>query len=187
MSNTQKMKLDFSGAKLRGEHLDELDLSGADFSNADLIEVSFMDSNLHGANFKGAKLQESYIFGSILQEANFHGADLEFANISSSTNLMGANLSNASLIYTSFKDVYFAGANFTNATMASTTFSNVDLSRVKGLDTVVHNAPSSIGVDTLYRSRGNIPENTVCIYGSLNRSRSIFKDRKSTRLNSSHG
>jgi hypothetical protein len=29
---------------------------------------------------------------------------------------------------------------------------------VKGLESVIHEAPSTIGIDTLYRSKGNIPE-----------------------------
>jgi hypothetical protein len=32
------------------------------------------------------------------------------------------------------------------------------LSVVKGLETLRHNGPSSIGIDTIYRSQGNIPE-----------------------------
>ncbi len=39
-----------------------------------------------------------------------------------------------------------------------TIFANVDLSEVKGLDSVVHSGPSTIGNDTLFRSRGKIPE-----------------------------
>ena len=35
---------------------------------------------------------------------------------------------------------------------------NVDLSTVQGLDTVNHEGPSTIGIDTIYKSRGNIPE-----------------------------
>jgi hypothetical protein len=34
----------------------------------------------------------------------------------------------------------------------------VDLSTVRGLETARHIGPSTIGIDTLYRSRGNIPE-----------------------------
>jgi len=34
----------------------------------------------------------------------------------------------------------------------------VDLSRSKGPEDVVHNGPSTIGIDTIYRSGGNIPE-----------------------------
>jgi hypothetical protein len=39
-----------------------------------------------------------------------------------------------------------------------TVFANVDLSIVPRLETVSHDGPSTIGIDTLYRSRGNIPE-----------------------------
>jgi len=34
----------------------------------------------------------------------------------------------------------------------------IDLSQSKGLESVKHIAPSSIGVDTLYKSQGKIPE-----------------------------
>jgi hypothetical protein len=39
-----------------------------------------------------------------------------------------------------------------------TSFGDVDLSVVKNLETVQHQGPSSIGIDTIYRSGGNIPE-----------------------------
>lgn len=50
------------------------------------------------------------------------------------------------------------GANFRSATVERCIFADVDVSEVKGLDTVKHRAPSSIGIDTFYRSNGNIPE-----------------------------
>jgi hypothetical protein len=39
-----------------------------------------------------------------------------------------------------------------------TVFADIDLSAVKGLENVRHFGPSTIGVDTIYKSRGNIPE-----------------------------
>jgi TIR domain len=42
--------------------------------------------------------------------------------------------------------------------MKWTIFGDVDLSTVRGLETVHHWGPSTVGIDTLYRSRGNIPE-----------------------------
>jgi hypothetical protein len=48
-------------------------------------------------------------------------------------------------------------ANFAGAVMGLAQFSNVDLSRVRGLETVVHGAPSSISIDTIYKSNGRIP------------------------------
>jgi hypothetical protein len=46
----------------------------------------------------------------------------------------------------------------TRAQVAWTCFGNVDLSGVKGLETVRHKGPSTIGIDTLYKSHGKIPE-----------------------------
>ena len=49
-------------------------------------------------------------------------------------------------------------ADFSQAFMELNTFNDVDLSGAKGLETVIHLAPSSIGIDTIIRSHGNIPE-----------------------------
>ena len=38
------------------------------------------------------------------------------------------------------------------------TFGDNDLSDVKGLETAHHLGPSTIGIDTIYKSNGNIPE-----------------------------
>jgi hypothetical protein len=56
----------------------------------------------------------------------------------------------------SFADL--SGANFNYTTIGNTVFASVDLSEVSGLDTVKYIAPSTIGIDTLYRSGGGIPE-----------------------------
>ena len=39
-----------------------------------------------------------------------------------------------------------------------TIFGDVDLSEVKGLESITHKGPSTVGVDTLFRSGGKIPE-----------------------------
>lgn len=52
---------------------------------------------------------------------------------------------------------FLKGADFTRTIIGNTTFGNNDLSTVKGLDTVIHNGPSTIGIDTILRSQGNIP------------------------------
>jgi len=49
-------------------------------------------------------------------------------------------------------------ADFTKALIVLTTFADVDLSRTKGLETIRHEGPSTIGIDTILRSTGNIPE-----------------------------
>lgn len=42
--------------------------------------------------------------------------------------------------------------------MGATSLGDVDLSEAKRLETVIHMAPSSIGIDTIYSSKGRIPE-----------------------------
>jgi hypothetical protein len=61
---------------------------------------------------------------------------------------MGADLSGADL----------RGADFTAARTYATNFADVDLSVAKGLETIRHEGPSTIGIDTIYKSRGKIPE-----------------------------
>jgi hypothetical protein len=42
--------------------------------------------------------------------------------------------------------------------MIFTSFGDVDLSSANGLETAIHDGPSTIGIDTIYRSKGKIPE-----------------------------
>jgi hypothetical protein len=50
------------------------------------------------------------------------------------------------------------GADFAGVTMDATVFGDNDLSEVQGLETVHHRGPSTVGIDTILRSRGKIPE-----------------------------
>jgi hypothetical protein len=76
-----------------------------------------------------------------------HGANLIRAN------LINADLTDANLSYVDLTD-----ANLNEADLMYTVFGYVDLSTVKGLETVKHHAASSIGIDTIIRSQGKIPE-----------------------------
>src|SRR5712692_6576066 len=86
-----------------------------------------------------------------LVRANLNWADLTGADLSR-VSLNGANLNWADLTGADLSRAYLSGA-----TVGATTFGNVDLREVKGLETVTHSFPSSIGIDTLYRSEGHIP------------------------------
>src|SRR5262245_39939294 len=76
-----------------------------------------------------------------LSGAVLTGANLGEANLSEA-NLNEANLSGA--------DLY--GVDLSMATVNGAIFGNNDLSSVKGLDTVKHQGPSTIGIDTIYNS-----------------------------------
>jgi TIR domain len=51
-----------------------------------------------------------------------------------------------------------SGANLSYARVRSIQFINIDVRTVRGLETVEHTGPSSIGIETIYRSQGAIPE-----------------------------
>ncbi len=75
-----------------------------------------------------------------------------------STNLEAADLRGANLGGTNLINAILLSADLTGAILQGTIFGNVDLSEVKGLDAVLHLGPSTLGIDTLYRSKGNTPE-----------------------------
>lgn len=94
------------------------------------------------------------------RRADFSNRDLQGSDFSN-RNLSGARFRYASLRGSTLIDTIFHGANlykadFTGARMFDTVFRRVDLSSVLGLDTVLHHGPSTIGIDTILRSRGRI-------------------------------
>ena len=148
---------DLSAADLSAAELSEVDFSGSDFSRADLREANlrkaiFFRAKLNLASLGGADFSQAFLAQADFSRANLVGANLSGANLSradfSGANLIRANLSLPNL----------SGADLSKAVVGYMTFANVDLSMVKGLDTVKHFGPSTIGIDTIYRSQGNIPE-----------------------------
>jgi uncharacterized protein YjbI with pentapeptide repeats len=156
---------------LRDANLGKADLSGADFSEADLSGAEFVGADLVGAYLRGANL-----FGTDLR-ANLSGANLSMANVSwalvERANLSRANLVEANLQMSLLTEAHLtgadlsgailsradlSGADLTEASIAYTTFGDNDLSDATGLESAKHGGPSTIGIDTIYRSRGKIPE-----------------------------
>jgi hypothetical protein len=90
--------------------------------------------------------------GADLREANLREANLGKADLSDA-NLEKADLSDANLAWADVD-----GANFGETLMTCTVLGNLDLSAVRGSESAKHRGPSTIGIDTIYRSKGNIPE-----------------------------
>jgi hypothetical protein len=132
--------------------LSGVDLSRMSLSDADLSQVIFRDSNLSEVNLHAASL-----VGADLSGASLHGAQLDFADLALA-NLNDANLAGAFFFRTALHETVLTNSDFLNAQMAFTIISNVDLRRIRNLESVTHHAPSSIGIDTIHKSRGNIPE-----------------------------
>jgi uncharacterized protein YjbI with pentapeptide repeats len=123
---------DFGGANLREGDLRGMHLRGAYFGETDLRRAHLNEAHLQGVRFVRANLGKAVLF-----RANLCGAFLF------ETDLTKADLHEADL---------------RGAKVGWSVFGDVDLSVVKGLDSVSHLGPSTIGIDTIYRSGGNIPE-----------------------------
>jgi hypothetical protein len=135
-------KPDLSDAAIINYRLNDIDFSGTDLQNADLSHSEFINTNFAFADLRGATLTYA-----TFRVASFLGA-----------NFSGANLSHSILALTNLSDARLNGTNFSEATLHRTVFGNNDLSEVKGLESVTHLDASTIGIDTIYKSGGNIPE-----------------------------
>jgi hypothetical protein len=144
-------RVNFKGTDLQGMNFVGADLSEADLSGANLISMFLDEANLSGANLNGADLCGAYLIRADLQRANLNWANLNKADLSE------ANLNLANLNIANLRETNLSKTNLSGAIVGYTAFVNVDLSEVIGLETVTHYGPSSIGIDTIYKSKGKIP------------------------------
>lgn len=129
--------LDLIGAELFGGKMGGIDLVGADLSRADLSVAKIYETDLTRASLRQADLSA----------ANIIGADLT-----------KADLSGAMLYGTHFFAVDLIKADLTAAHCYETVFADCNLHQARGLETVVHEDASSIGIDTVitsFRATGN--------------------------------
>lgn len=108
----QDEAIDLSGADLRGTSL-----AGFNLKNANLMDAKLQFSNLAGALMEGANLERAR-----LQEVNLQGTQLANANVKGcnlmESNLQGANLENCNLQGSQFnEDVLFAQTNLMGANL----------------------------------------------------------------------
>lgn len=122
---------------LIGAFLRRTNLAGINLSNANLFSTNLRKCVLTRADFSNAHMGGVDLSGANLHHANLRGAHLN-----------GANLNRVDL----------SRANTSYARMGLTVLGDLDLSKTSGLKTVRHNNPSTIGLDTIYRSGGKIPE-----------------------------
>ncbi len=147
-----EVEVDLSGADLSDAELTGADLAGADLFDAELTGADLADADLFGADLTLADLTDAD-----LTDADLGGADLSEANLRGAF-LTHAGLKSAILPFALFDDTDLEGADITDAYLGGTIFANIDLSAVKGLETLIHAGPSTIGADTIYASKGEIPE-----------------------------
>ncbi|CAG0947848.1 Secreted effector protein PipB2 [Anaerolineae bacterium] len=157
---------------LRGANLSNANLQGVDFREADLSGAELRGTILRNANLRFARLNNANLLRAVLIDADLYAVDLTSAqlpdtdqreaNLADATlvnaNLEGADLRGANLGGTNFGNAILVCANLVGVVLQGTLFVDVDLSEVKGLDEALHFGPSTLGVNTLYRSKGNISE-----------------------------
>ena len=146
LSRSLLNRCNMRGADMRGANLEQADLDSAVLSEANLTGANLRRANLSRVNLSGANLTDAD-----LTDANFNGADLKRANLS------GAILEGADFYEAIFNNTPAVGTKFAGCVIGYTVFQNCDLSDAVDLDQVRHDAPSTVGVDTLIRSAGNIP------------------------------
>lgn len=135
-----------------GAKLSEADLSDTDLRGTDLSEAYLGYAKLNSADLSSARLGKANFIKADLSGVKLIGADLSGADLSS------ANLSEAVLNEAVLRDVVLFEADLSRAYLRSTVFAGNDLSTIKGLETVNHRGPSTVGADTLFKSQGKIPE-----------------------------
>jgi len=165
--NNPHIRPDLFDARLAGAYL-----SSANLQYANMVQVQLAGANLSRANLLGADLHGAILTRANLREANLNSADafmallegaiLEFAGLSvanlASAKLVSANLTGASLHSTNLSGADLRDADLSYCIARRTIFADTDLSLVRGLETVDHIGPSTVGIDTIYRSKGRIPE-----------------------------
>jgi uncharacterized protein YjbI with pentapeptide repeats len=152
LSTAQLGRANLLKADLRVANLSKADLSGALLSWADLREA-----DLSGAAMRGAQLIASQLRGADLSEADLSGADLSEADLSEA-DLREANLNQAVLRKANLRQAVLKGADLADMRSDETLWADLDLSGATNLDSIRHTAPSTIGTDTIRKSKGRLPE-----------------------------
>lgn len=148
---------DVSGADLAGADLRDANLTEADMSGANLSWTDIRRANLWGANLSRTNMSYSDLSNADLNEVDLGAADMSMVNLRG-TNLNDANMQETRLSHADFSGVSLANADMTKAHLEWSKFGDVDLSQVIGLETVRHLGPSTLGIDTIFRSEFNIPK-----------------------------
>jgi uncharacterized protein YjbI with pentapeptide repeats len=147
MANLKHLQILKQGVKTWNQWRENNSVELPDLSGVDLMLADLSRAKLGGANLSRTNLNR----------ANLNRVNLSRANLSRA-NLSRANLCGASLGRADFWGAHLSEADLSDAIVGGTIFGDNDLSEVQGLDTIKHISPSIIGVDTIYKSGGRIPE-----------------------------
>ena len=134
--------VDARGANCTGAFFSSVDMTAAKFSNAVLREAGFIFANLTHTDLTSADLTRASFDQAIINTAILNRAKLKKARLSSTL-----------IHWTKLED-----ADFSFVQMGFGTLSFCDLSRIRGLDTIVHFGPTEIDLSTLTLTEANVSE-----------------------------
>ena len=171
LSEADLRAADLTGADLRGANLTRMtghaiEAQSADFRRAVLTGADLRAGQFQGADFRAAHLDEADLRAGNLQKADFRRANLQKADLRRAdlteadfqdAILQDAHLEESSLINVDFTRASLHGVDFDSAIASGTLWNDVDLAECRNLDRIVHQGPSSVGIDTIYESRGRVP------------------------------
>ena len=142
---------------LKSLHYEYADLRYINFFEANLTDSNLQDSNMEGANLESAECVSANLINvnlknAFLVDTHFNAASLVWTDLTGAEAVQ-TNLNNADLHHTNLKRT-----NLLGSTVAGTRFSELDLKDTINLHTLIHMAPSTIDINTIYLSQGQIPE-----------------------------
>jgi hypothetical protein len=150
--------------------LQSAELSGIDLTSADLTNADCEFANLRGAVLQKVRGYQAEFFQADLRDADLRDSDLQGAKFHTS-DLRNADLRSTDLFRADFIGTLLDGADLSGARCLTTAFSDVDLTKVLGLESVRHSGPSNIDISTLLKSNGEpaatffrlagVPENVL--------------------------
>jgi hypothetical protein len=127
-----------------------------DLSGIHLIDVSLDAYNLTETDLSDSRLDVVTFRGSYCVHVSFERA-LLFAAIFRSGPITDCSFREAEIQSSTFDWCHVENVDFTNSTFDGNTFIHVSLEDTRGLETINHFSPSSIGIDTFFQS-GGLPE-----------------------------
>ena len=161
MANEKQLKILKQGVESWNKWREENPRVEINLREAVIKESNLYKINLFSADLSDATFDKVNLYGANLVDTNFSGANLENSDFESAelwnTNFAGANLTGALFDEATINNVLLSKADFTKGIFGGTILVNIDLSTTIGLETIEHNSPSSVGIDTIQRSKGKIP------------------------------
>jgi len=146
MANKRHLEILKQGVRIWNEWRKENPDERPDFSNAELSDINLRNADIRNVDFRNANLMKGDLRNADISKTNF-----------TNTNLIEAKLNETFLAATFFNRTYLVNTNFEKSILFYTKIVDCDLSWALKLNTVVHQGPSTIGIDTIYKSKGEIP------------------------------